>query len=178
MANSLTGYIVDSKGDVLHLSNSGAGLTSSYQTVYDGVGNASALLLSTAGTKLSNGTFTADSISYPGNLTISANSGAGTLIFNAVLSFGTSTFGNINIATNTISSTNSNGNINLTPNGTGSVVISKGNITMTAGSITGITPLAIAYGGTGSATAAAAVAALSLTIGTNTQAWGANLDAL
>ena len=32
------------------------------------------------------------------------------------------TFGNINIANNTISSTNTNGNINLTPNGTGSVI--------------------------------------------------------
>jgi hypothetical protein len=45
------------------------------------------------------------------------------------LTSGTLTAGNVKLATNTISSTNSNGDINLTPNGTGSNVLSKAEIT-------------------------------------------------
>lgn len=69
--------------------------------------------------------------------------------------------GNLRVDTNTISSTNTNGDINLSPNGTGSVKTSKANIT--GGSISGITDLAVADGGTGASTAADARTNLGVT---------------
>ena len=73
------------------------------------------------------------------------------------------TVDNLEANGNTIISKDTNGDINLTPNGTGSVVISKAtvsagaftgtltssNATITGGTITGITDLAVADGGTG-----------------------------
>ena len=61
---------------------------------------------------------------------------------------------NIRVDGNTISSTNLNGDITLDPDGTGSVGIANANVT--GGSITGITDLAIADGGTGASDAATA----------------------
>ena len=62
----------------------------------------------------------------------------------------------------TISTTNTNGDLVLAPNGTGSVTIAKAAIT--GGSISGITALAIADGGTGATTAAAARTSLGGTV--------------
>jgi hypothetical protein len=61
---------------------------------------------------------------------------------------------NINFNGNTISTNDANGNLFLTPNGTGAVVITKVNIL--GGSLSGITDLAITDGGTGASDAAGA----------------------
>lgn len=68
--------------------------------------------------------------------------------------------GNLSLTGNTLSSTNTNGNITLAPNGTGSVAMS--NVAITGGTISGITDLAIADGGTGASNASDARTNLGL----------------
>lgn len=58
---------------------------------------------------------------------------------------------NIQFNGNTISTLDTNGNLVLTPNGTGSVAIARAAVT--GGTISGITDLAVADGGTGASTA-------------------------
>ena len=58
---------------------------------------------------------------------------------------------NIQLDGNTIRTLDTNGNLNLAPNGTGSVAMTK--VAITGGTISGITDLALADGGTGASTA-------------------------
>jgi hypothetical protein len=67
---------------------------------------------------------------------------------------------NIRIDGNTVASTDTDGNIVLAPNGSGAVAIAKASIT--GGSISGITDLAIADGGTGASSASDARSNLGL----------------
>jgi len=64
---------------------------------------------------------------------------------------GSASVDNVQLDGNTIRTLDTNGNLNLSPSGTGSVVISK--LACTGGTISGITDLAIADGGTGASTA-------------------------
>ena len=67
---------------------------------------------------------------------------------------------NIKLDGNTVSTTDTNGNLVLAPNGTGSVSVAK--VAITGGTITGITDLAVADGGTGSSTQSGARTNLGL----------------
>lgn len=88
---------------------------------------------------------------YTGNGTV-------TPIWMSTTAFGVD---NLKFDGNTIVSTDTDGAINLSPNGTGSVVISK--VAITDGTITALsTPLPVAAGGTGGATAGDARTALGL----------------
>ena len=89
--------------------------------------------------------------------TVYSGTGTATAVKIGTVSFSVD---NVQLDGNTIRTLDTNGNLTLAPNGTGSVIIPKASIT--GGSITGITDLAIADGGTGASTAVDARANLGL----------------
>jgi hypothetical protein len=88
---------------------------------------------------------------------VRSGTGVATALF---LGTGSATVGNIQLSGNVITTTNPDGTLTLSPNGSGAVAIN--NINVTGGVITGITPLAVAVGGTGASTAGAARTNLGL----------------
>ena len=108
MATLLGQKIKDSYKDLLQVSNTNTGVDGTLRNVSDGEGTDSALQISSTAVK-STGT-----LDVTGALTADTLTSAGAL-----------TLENINIDGNNITSTNTNGNINITPHGTGRVDISK-----------------------------------------------------
>ena len=76
------------------------------------------------------------------------------------LGTGSASVGNVKVDGNTISTLDTNGNLILSPNGVGSVNAAK--VAITGGSISGITDLAVADGGTGASNASGARTNLGL----------------
>jgi hypothetical protein len=76
------------------------------------------------------------------------------------LGTGSASVGNVKVDGNTISTLDTNGNLILSPNGVGSVSAAK--VAITGGSISGITDLAVADGGTGASSASGARTNLGL----------------